>query len=160
MNTTAVSPAPAAAFQILKPSHPSHPSQFVFADEASARNYDRELKSQPFPDGSLPITLVTGIHTRSRTNLIRGLIALRHGPAAPVLLVSHSENSTRRYLHAAGERRDPYVWFYSEKHHSHALAIFAACHPFTRIYLMSPLPCKPSMSASIARMARVICLAA
>lgn len=168
--TTAVRPAPTAFFahsphttsgyQALAASHPAHPRQFAFADELSARNYERELRNQPWPDGTLPITVVTGINTTSRTAMIRRLIELRHGDAVPVLLVSHSENSTREYLHKAGERGDAYVWFYGEKHHSHALAIFAASHPFTRIYLMSPLRCKPSMSASIARMARIICLAA
>ena len=150
----------ASGFQGLRNDHPAHPSQYCFADEISARNYERELKNQPFSDGSMPITMVTGANTKSRTAMIRGLIELRHGAAVPVLLVSHSENSTRKYLHAARERSEPYVWFYSEHHHSHALAIFAASQPLTRIYLMSPLPSKPSMSASLARMSRVICLSA
>lgn len=144
----------------LKPSHPAHPSQFCFADELSLRNYERELKNLPFPDGTLPIALVTGINSTSRTAIIRALILHRHGIKHPLTLIAHSENSIRTYLHQAAERRDPYIWFLSDQHHSHALAVFAAGNPAVRIYCSSPLPGKPRTSASIARLSRVISLSA
>jgi hypothetical protein len=156
----AATPSTPSGYRALGAKHASHPSQFVFADDQSARNYERELKNQPFPDGTSPITLVTGINAKTRTALIAGLIHLRHGEDKPRMLICHSENSTRRHLAAAADAGMPYVWLFGDKHHSHALAVFAATHPFIRIYLMAPLPTKPSMSASIYRMSRIICLAA
>lgn len=156
----AASPHTASGFVALKPDHPAHPSRFCLADHISSCNYQRELKSLPFPDGTTPITMVHGVNARSRTQVIRGLIEIRHGDKRPVMLVAHSEDSTRRYLKEALEKGAKYVWFYGEKHHSHALACFAAGNPKIRIYLMSPLPTRPSLSSSLARMCRVICLSA
>lgn len=154
------SPRSESGFVALGAKHAGHPSRFCFADELSARNYERELLNQPFPDGTVPITLVAGVNTLSRTAMIRVLIELRHGEKSPKLLIAHSEDSTRQYLQAADAAGMPYVWFMGDKHHSHALAIFAAANPQTRIYLMGPLFRRPSMSKSIARLSRVICLSA
>jgi hypothetical protein len=156
----------ASGFQALKPSDPEHPSQFCFADELSARNYDRELKSLPFPDGSAPIVLVAGPNPKTRQRLVAGLIRLHHGRhLKPQVDICTSENNTREILRAAaadGNRHDgkPYVWLLSEKYQSMALAIFAAQNSPIRIYCSYPHANRPPTSPSISRLSRIIVLSA
>ncbi len=143
-----------------------HPGQYCFADELSARNYDRELKSQPLPDGSLPIVLVAGPNPKTRTRLISDLIRLHHGQALkPKCDIVTSEIQTREILRAAAEDGNahdgkPYVWLLSERYQSMTLAIFAAQNSPVRIYCSYPHASKPPTSPSISRLSRIIVLSA
>jgi hypothetical protein len=153
-------------WQALKPSDAAHPSQYCFADELSARNYDRELKGQPFPDGSNPIVLVAGANTTTRNRLITGLIRLRYGARlSPQIDFATSESVTREILRKAAadgntHNGQPYVWILSERYQSMALAIFAAQNSPIRIYCSYPHASRPPTSPSVSRLSRVIVLSA
>lgn len=164
---TAAAPSPAVyfarsplthtGFQALRASHPAHPAKHRFADDVSSRNYERELKDLPLPDGTASIVLVSGEDFLARTAMVRALIELRHGERAPQQFIPSSENMFRAFIQVAKENESPYLWFLADHFHSHALAIFAAQNPRMRIYCSAA---KPEVSASIQRLARIIRLAA
>ncbi len=149
----AANPAKSSGFEALRHSHAAHPSRHSFAEDRSARNYQRELRGDSLPDGGFPIVMVCGENYLSRCNLIRALIMLKHGVKSPQSMIPGSENMFRAFITAAQEDGDSYVWFLAEHFHSHALAVLAAQNPRMRIYCSAP---KPDMSASITRLSRVI----
>ena len=165
--STATAPAPAvffaastltaSGFQALRATPPAHPSRYTFADDASARNYERELKGLPFPDGSSPIVMIVGENFLRRSALIRALIELRHGDRAPRVVIPGSERHFERHLRAAIANGDSYLWILADHFHSHALAAAAAANPRLRLYCSAPAA---SLSNSLIRLSRLIRISA
>lgn len=145
----------------LKPGDSLHPSRYCFAEALSARNYERELKGQPFPDGTAPMVIVSGPNPKNRNRLLAGLIRLHHGVAlTPGPTISQGDAATNKILREAVGAKAPFIWIQAESFHAMNLAIFAARLSPIRIYCSYPHAGRPSAAASVMRMSRMIQLSA
>ena len=146
---------------MLKPSDAAHPAQYCFAEALSARNYERELKGQPFPDDSMPIVIVSGANQKNRNRLLAGLICLHHGsPNSLGPVMADSDAATNRLLRDAVAAGQKYIWIQAKSFHALNLAIFAGLNSPIRIYCSYPHAGRPSAAAGILRMSRLIQLSA